>query len=227
MIAEERLPALRGQVSGVAIYLATEVWPTSISSLRHADLVILDELGYLPFSASGAPHPPLPHPRDRERQLPLQKQLGKSRQTRKGENPELDEPLTLKPSSSRVSSQWKSRASNLSGNRHSEIALRRRNEWTSPAQYALLSVKRRLKRSDRRVLQALASRMCGALVSASANDDAANQRSPHHVINRHRRRYSIHAPTRPPIRKRKDHDETLAAVGSASGRTAKAGGTAT
>src|SRR5208283_6193589 len=49
------------------------------------------------------------HPRNRKRQLPFQKQLGESRQTRKGENPELDERLTLKPSSSRVSSQWKSR----------------------------------------------------------------------------------------------------------------------
>jgi hypothetical protein len=35
-------------------------------------------------------------------------QLGESRQTRKGEISELDERLTSKPSSSRVSSQWKS-----------------------------------------------------------------------------------------------------------------------
>src|ERR1700721_3738774 len=54
-------------------------------------------------------HPPLSYPRNRKRQLPLQKQLGQSRQTRKGEITELDEPLTSKPSSSRVSSQWKSR----------------------------------------------------------------------------------------------------------------------
>src|SRR5271165_2375647 len=59
--------------------------------------------------APRSPHPPLPHPRNRKRQLPLQEQLGESRQTRKGENPELDERLTLKQSSSRVSSQWKSR----------------------------------------------------------------------------------------------------------------------
>src|SRR5271165_1713898 len=59
--------------------------------------------------APRSPHPPLPHPRNRKRQLPLQEQLGESRQTRKGENPELYERLTLKPSSSRVSSQWKSR----------------------------------------------------------------------------------------------------------------------
>ena len=39
--------------------------------------------------------------------------------------------------------------------------------------------------------------------------------------------WSVRAPTRPPNRKRKDDDETLAEVGSASGRTAKAGGTAT
>src|ERR1700677_4114623 len=53
-------------------------------------------------------HPPLPHPRNRKRQLPLQEQLGETRQTYQGENAKLDEPLTLKPSSSRVSSQWKS-----------------------------------------------------------------------------------------------------------------------
>jgi hypothetical protein len=52
-------------------------------------------------------HPPLPHPRNRKRQLPLQEQLGES-QTRKGETSKLDERLTPKPSSSRVSSQWKS-----------------------------------------------------------------------------------------------------------------------
>ena len=59
--------------------------------------------------AARSSHPPLPHPRNRKRQLPLQEQLGESRQTRKGETSELDERLTPKPSSSRVSSQWKSR----------------------------------------------------------------------------------------------------------------------
>src|SRR5271168_3998087 len=59
--------------------------------------------------ATRSSHPPLPHPRNRKRQLPLQKQLGESRQTRKGEISELDERLTSKPSSSRVSSRWKSR----------------------------------------------------------------------------------------------------------------------
>ncbi len=56
-------------------------------------------------------HPPLPHSRNRKRQLPLQEQLGESRQTRKGETSKLDERLIPKPSSSRVSSQWKSRVS--------------------------------------------------------------------------------------------------------------------
>jgi putative transposase len=42
-------------------------------------------------------------------ELPLQEQLGESSQTRKGEISELDERLTPKPSSSRVSSRWKSR----------------------------------------------------------------------------------------------------------------------
>src|ERR1700722_12254073 len=51
---------------------------------------------------------PLPHSRNRKRQLPLQEQLSESRQTHQGEIAELDQPLTQKPSSSRVSSQWKS-----------------------------------------------------------------------------------------------------------------------
>jgi hypothetical protein len=54
-------------------------------------------------------HPPMSHPRNRKRQLPFQQQLGESRQTRKGETSKLDERLTPKPPSRRVSSQWKSR----------------------------------------------------------------------------------------------------------------------
>src|ERR1700678_548352 len=59
--------------------------------------------------ATRSSHPPLSHPRNLKRQLPLQEQLGQSRQTRKGETSKLDERLIPKPSSSRVSSQWKSR----------------------------------------------------------------------------------------------------------------------
>src|SRR5205807_1017807 len=57
--------------------------------------------------ATRPPYTPLPHPRNRQRQLPLQKQLGKAHQNHQGETPKLDERLTLEPSSSRVSSQWK------------------------------------------------------------------------------------------------------------------------
>src|SRR5277367_3602796 len=67
-------------------------------------------------------HPPLPHSRNRKRQLPIQEQLGESRQTGKGETKKLDERLTLKPSSSRVSSQWKSR---VSSRRKSTVSGRR------------------------------------------------------------------------------------------------------
>jgi hypothetical protein len=49
-------------------------------------------------------NPPLSHPRNRKRQLPLQEQLGESRQNRKGAISQLDERLTLKPSSTRESS---------------------------------------------------------------------------------------------------------------------------
>ena len=59
--------------------------------------------------ATRSSHPPLSYPRNWKRQLPLQEQLGESCQTRKGETSKLDERLTPKPSSSRVSSQWKSR----------------------------------------------------------------------------------------------------------------------
>jgi hypothetical protein len=59
--------------------------------------------------ATRSSHPPLLHSRNRKRQLPLQKQLSKSRQTRKGEIAKLDERLIQKPSSTRVNSQWKSR----------------------------------------------------------------------------------------------------------------------
>src|ERR1700677_488155 len=55
------------------------------------------------------PHPSLSHSRNRKRQLPLQEQLSESRQNHQGEIAELDQPLTQKPSSSRVSSQWKPR----------------------------------------------------------------------------------------------------------------------
>jgi putative transposase len=59
--------------------------------------------------APRSPHSPLPHSRNRKRQLPLQGQLRECRQTHQGEISELDERLTPKPSSSWVSSQWKSR----------------------------------------------------------------------------------------------------------------------
>src|SRR6202044_2782410 len=71
-------------------------------------------------------HPPLSHPRNRKRQLPLQEQLGESYQTRKGETSELDERLTPNQSSSRVSSQWKSRLkSQRKSTMHSYRVIRR------------------------------------------------------------------------------------------------------
>jgi len=57
-------------------------------------------------SAARPSHPPLPHSRNRKRQLMFQEQLGEGRQTRKGEISELDAP---EPSSGPVSSQWQSR----------------------------------------------------------------------------------------------------------------------
>ena len=116
-LEQEKLQGKSGQIAG---------------RLTHSDLVILDELGYLPFSASGGAlalpsaeqalrahqrhhhdksqlrrmgqrvrrrqdddraarpaHPPLPHPRNRKRQLPLQEQLGEGRQTHEGETRNL------------------------------------------------------------------------------------------------------------------------------------------
>ncbi len=57
------------------------------------------------------------------------KQLGQSRQTRKGENPKLDERLTFKPSSTRVSSQWKSQVNSRWKSTH-----RRKKEAASAGQ---------------------------------------------------------------------------------------------
>ena len=73
---------------------------------HHHDLSQLWRVG---DRAARSSHPPLPHARNRKRQLPLQEQLGEGRQTHRGETSELGERLTLKPSSSRVSSRWKSR----------------------------------------------------------------------------------------------------------------------
>ena len=44
--------------------------------------------------AARSPHPSLPHPRNRKRQLPLQGQLGEARQNHKGETHDLDERRT-------------------------------------------------------------------------------------------------------------------------------------
>jgi len=51
--------------------------------LTKIDLVILDELGYLPFSPSGGAL--MPHPRNRKRQLPLQGQFRARKENSKGE----------------------------------------------------------------------------------------------------------------------------------------------
>ena len=92
--------------------------------LLRLDLVILDELGYLPFSPSGgallfrrvrrcqddhraarSANPSLPHPRDRQRQLPLQSQL-RCPQNTKGKSHLLTHyPHRGKHTSTRVTSQ--------------------------------------------------------------------------------------------------------------------------
>ena len=115
--------------------------------LARCDLIILDELGYLPFSASGGallfhllsrlyerasvvittnlsfsewagvlrrrqdddraarpPHAPLPHRRDRQRQLPLQGERRRNKRT-KGESQKLDPNLTPNHRLRRVSSR--------------------------------------------------------------------------------------------------------------------------
>jgi DNA replication protein DnaC len=109
-------------------------------ALTKLDLVILDELGYLPFSASGGallfhllsklyertsvvnhhqpelqrmghglwrcqdehslarpPHPPLSHPGNRQRQLPVQGKLSSCSPEKEGDKPDLDPSMNRNP----------------------------------------------------------------------------------------------------------------------------------
>src|ERR1700753_2679276 len=72
-------------------------------------------------------HPPLPYPRNRKRQLPLQKQLSESAKPNQGATAKLDEPPTHKhhqPGSVLNGNP----GSNLSGNRQpAPSSLRRRS----------------------------------------------------------------------------------------------------
>src|ERR1700728_3161103 len=73
--------------------------------------------------AARPPHPPLSYPRNRKRQLPLQKQLGERRQTRKRQTSELDQRLT--PNHHQAGSVLNGNpGSNLSGNQEFEGSMK-------------------------------------------------------------------------------------------------------